>query len=383
MIDRRKFIQNAVGSALALTTIRLPDTAFAQTNQKAAAPAGSATGSDSLILRGVNLGAWLVLEKWMVPEVYRDTEADDEYDLCLALGEQAGSRLQEHRETFITEDDFRWIRNCGLNAIRLPVGYWALEAPKPFVPAADFVDFALDRAQRNNLKVILDLHGAPGSQNGWDHSGRKGDIGWDKDPNNIKETIRVLGTFAEKYGKHPALYGIEMLNEPSPKIPIAILKEFYQNAYSEIRRHTGVEVAVVFHDSFRAMAWQDFMKEPQFSNVIIDTHLYQSFGHDDAERNAQEQLIFALNRKETLEQMQRDELPTFVGEWSLALPYRSTRNLSSFQEKLVTSAYADAQLLCFENTRGWFFWSYKMQSEGVWNFRYCVERGWLPGQFPA
>ncbi|HEV2455031.1 MAG TPA: glucan 1,3-beta-glucosidase, partial [Verrucomicrobiae bacterium] len=120
-----------------------------------------------------------------------------------------------------------------------------------------------------------------------------------------------------------------------------------------------------------------------FSNVIIDTHLYQSFGHDDAERNAQEQLIFALNRKETLEQMQRDELPTFVGEWSLALPYRSTRNLSSFQEKLVTSAYADAQLLCFENTRGWFFWSYKMQSEGVWNFRYCVERGWLPGQFPA
>jgi glucan 1,3-beta-glucosidase len=383
MIDRRKFIQNAVSSALALTTIRLPDTVFAQTSQKAAAPASSATGSDSLILRGVNLGAWLVLEKWMVPDVYRDTEADDEYDLCLALGEQAGSRLQEHRETFITQDDFRWIRNCGLNAIRLPVGYWALEAPKPFVPAADFVAFALDQAQRNNLKVILDLHGAPGSQNGWDHSGRKGDIGWDKDPNNIKETIRVLGTFAEKFGKHPALYGIEMLNEPSPKIPIAILKEFYQNAYSEIRRHTGVEVAVVFHDSFRAMAWQDFMKEPQFSNVIIDTHLYQSFGHDDAERDAQEQLIFALNRKETLEQMQRDELPTFVGEWSLALPYRSTRDLSSFQEKLVTSAYADAQLLCFENTRGWFFWSYKMQSEGVWNFRYCVERGWLPGQFPA
>ena len=61
-------------------------------------------------------------------------------------------------------------------------------------------------------------------------------------------------------------------------IPIATLKEFYENAYSEIRRHTGVEVAVVFHDSFRAMSWQDFMKQPQYSNVIIDTHLYQSFG---------------------------------------------------------------------------------------------------------
>ena len=384
MIDRRKFIQNAIGSALALATVRVPDTASAQTNQPPAPAANSDAeqSKNQFVLRGVNLGAWLVLEKWMVPDVYRDTDASDEYGLCLALGNQARSRLDEHRETFITEEDFRWIRNCGLNAVRLPVGYWALEAPKPFVPAVDYVDFALEQAQRNGLKVILDLHGAPGSQNGWDHSGRGGEIGWHKDPNNIKETIRVLGTFAEKYGKHSALYGIEMLNEPHFTIPIPTLKEFYESAYSEIRKHTGPEVAVVFHDSFRAMAWQDFMKQPRYSNVIIDTHLYQEFSQDDVARNAQEQLIFALNRKGTLEQMQRDELPTFVGEWSLALPYPSTRHLSHFQAELVTSAYADSQLLCFENTRGWFFWSYKMEAEGAWNFRYCVERGWLPEKFP-
>jgi glucan 1,3-beta-glucosidase len=98
---------------------------------------------------------------------------------------------------------------------------------------------------------------------------------------------------------------------------------------------------------------------------------------------AQEQLVFALNRKSTLEQMQREELPTFVGEWSLALPDRSLENLSSFQGELVTGAYAGTQLLCFENTRGWFFWSYKMESNSEWNFRYCVERGWLPEHFPA
>jgi glucan 1,3-beta-glucosidase len=383
MIDRRRFIQNAIGSALALAAVPVPDTALGQTNQTTATAGDSGRADDSLILRGVNLGAWLVLEKWMVPDVFRDTDASDEYSLCLALGGQARSRLQQHWETFITEDDFRWIRNCGLNTVRLPVGYWALEAPKPFVTSADFVDFALEQARRNDLKLILDLHGAPGSQNGWDHSGRAGPIGWNKDPNNIRETVRILGTFAQKYGKHPALYGIEMLNEPHWEIPIDTLKEFYQNAYLEIRKHTGLEVAVVFHDSFRAMAWQDFMKQPPYSNVIIDTHLYQSFGQEDAQRNAQEQLIFALKRKATLEQMQREELPTFVGEWSLALPYPSTRDLSSFQEDLVTGAYADAQLLSFENSRGWFFWSYKMKSEGVWNFRYCVERGWLPERFPA
>ena len=209
MIDRRKFIQNAIGSALALATVQVPGTAIAQTNQFVPAVRNPEPANNSVVLRGVNLGAWLVLEKWMVPDVYQDTDADDEYGLCLALGNKAESRLQEHRETFITEDDFRWIRNCGLNAVRLPVGYWMLEAPKPFVPSADFVDFALEQALRNNLKVILDLHGAPGSQNGWDHSGRSGETGWHKDPNNIKETIRILGAFAQRYGKHPALYGIE------------------------------------------------------------------------------------------------------------------------------------------------------------------------------
>jgi len=39
--------------------------------------------------------------------------------------------------------------------------------------------------------------------------------------------------------------------------------------------------------------------------------------------------------------------------------------------------------LCFENTRGWFFWSYKLESNSEWSFRYCVERGWLPEHFPA
>jgi len=383
VIQRREFIKNAIGSALALAAVRISSDAFAQTNVNTPATGDLTEQANPLILRGVNLGGWLVLEKWMVPEVYRGTDAPDEYSLSLALGDQAKARLQRHRETFITAEDFRWIKNCGLNAVRLPVGYWALEAPKPFVGADDFLDFAFEQARQNDLKVVLDLHGAPGSQNGWDHSGRSGEIGWHKNPDNIKETVRVLASFAQKYGKHPALFGIEMLNEPSDQIPVEILKDFYVDAYSQIRKHAGPEVAIVFHDSFRAMAWQNFMKGPDYSNVIIDTHLYQLFNEDDSKRNAQEQIVFALGRKSALEQMQQQELPTFVGEWSLALPGYSIEDLSSFQGDLLNSAYADTQLLCFENTRGWFFWSYKLEQKSAWNFRYCVERGWLPERFPA
>ena len=332
-------------------------------------------------LRGVNLGGWLVLEKWMVPDVYRGTEAADEYNLSLALGDQAAARLNHHRETFVTEADFRWIRERGLNAVRLPVGYWALEGPKPYVECGRFIDFALDQAQQNGLKLLLDLHGAPGSQNGWDHSGREGAVNWPKDPANIQETLRILETFAQRFGKHPALLGIELLNEPRDVVPLEILQRFYQDAYARLRPQLDPGVAIVFHDSFRPLAWKNFMPEPAFANVILDTHIYQCFSDADNARSAREQLAVALHRNESLEEMQREERPVIVGEWSLALPGQATSGLSRLQTDSVIRGYADLQLLNYEGTRGWFFWSYKLQSASEWNFRHCVEKGWLPNNF--
>jgi len=191
----------------------------------------------------------------------------------------------------------------------------------------------------------------------------------------------VLESFAQKYGQHPALYGIELLNEPRDVVPLEILQQFYQDAYVRLRKHLDPQVAVVFHDSFRPLAWKKFMQAPAFSNVILDTHLYQCFDDAARGRTAQQQLEFAINRKAGLDEMQREELPTIVGEWSLSLPDHSMRGLSPFQVSSVKRAYGDTQLLNYEGTRGWFFWSYKLQSEGEWNFRYCVERGWMPGNF--
>jgi glucan 1,3-beta-glucosidase len=382
-MQRREFIQRALGGAAALAATNISGLSFGR-DVINVSPGGlplDKTPSIDLQLRGVNLGSWLVLERWMTPDIYDGTDAQDEYSLCLILGNQAKDRLDQHRETFITADDFRWIRDHGLNAVRLPVGYWALEAPKPYVECSRFIDFALDQCQSNGLKLLLDLHGAPGSQNGWDHSGRSGPINWPKDPQNIKETLRVLESFAQNYGSHPALYGIELLNEPKPEIPIDILRQFYLDGYTCIRRHAGPGVAVVIHDSFRPLVWKNFMKGPSFDNVILDTHLYQCFDKEARSRSALEQLAFALDRNTTLGQMQREELPTLVGEWSLSLPGRAMSGLSSLQIESVTRGYADAQLLNYEATRGWFFWSYKLHGSSEWHFRRCVERGWLPPNF--
>jgi glucan 1,3-beta-glucosidase len=380
---RREFIQNALGGIAALAVADMPSLALAKdvSTPASAQQSSGKDGATALKLRGVNLGSWLVLERWMTPDVYSGTDAQDEYSLCLGLGNRAKSRLDRHRETFITEDDFRWIKNCGLNAVRLPVGYWALEAAKPFVECSQFIDFAFDQCEKNGLKLLLDLHGAPGSQNGWDHSGRSGAINWPKDPQNIQETLRVIESFAQKYGNRSALYGIELLNEPRPEIPIKILQQYYKDGYARVRKHTGPEVAVVIHDSFRPLVWKNFMQEPSFVNVILDTHLYQCFDKEALSRSALEQLAFALDRNNTLDEMQRDELPTLVGEWSLSLPERAMSGLSPLQIESATRGYADAQLLNYEGTQGWFFWSYKLHRPCEWHFQHCVERGWLPPDF--
>jgi glucan 1,3-beta-glucosidase len=383
---RREFIKNTLGGTLTLAAAQMAGVAFAEDPTNAPVPVKPVPAQNNLDvakLRGVNLGSWLVLERWMVPTLYGSSAAQDEYSLCLDFGAKAKSHLDRHRDKFITASDFRWIRDYGLNAVRLPVGYWALEASGPYVESSRYIQFALDECQRNGLKLLLDLHGAPGSQNGWDHSGRSGPINWHKDPQNIAETIRVLESFAQKFGKHPALFGIELLNEPRNSIPLEILQQFYQDAYVALRKQLDPQVAIVIHDSFRPLDWKNFMQEPAFTNVILDTHLYQCFDDKSKSRDAFEQIAFSANRNAELNRMQREELPTLVGEWSLSLPPHSVKNLSRLQLESASRAYGSTQILNYEATRGWFFWSYKLEANSEWNFRYCAERNWLQGNFAA
>jgi len=56
-----------------------------------------------------------------------------------------------------------------LNHVRLPIGYWAFEvgAGEPYITGQlDYLKKAITWASDYGLKLIIDLHGAPGSQNG-------------------------------------------------------------------------------------------------------------------------------------------------------------------------------------------------------------------------
>ena len=65
---------------------------------------------------GVNLGGWLVPEKWMSPKLFTGVNSTSEYDFCMDLGlELCEKRLKEHFETFIQlNDDLKAIKIKGI-----------------------------------------------------------------------------------------------------------------------------------------------------------------------------------------------------------------------------------------------------------------------------
>jgi glucan 1,3-beta-glucosidase len=80
-------------------------------------------------------------------------------------------------------------------------------------------------ARALDLRVWLDLHAAPGSQNGFDNSGRLGALEWDQDPAHVARTVRVLGKLAKavkEEGFSDVVDGVGALNEPGPFVKVYI-----------------------------------------------------------------------------------------------------------------------------------------------------------------
>src|SRR6478736_6585410 len=110
--------------------------------------------------RGINLGGWLVAERWMTPQLFAGVIEDGEIALVRELGyDEARRRLEMHRSSFITEKDFQWIAEHGFEFVRLPVGYWLFEETDDFIDGETYLRRAFEWATRYKLGVVLDFHG--------------------------------------------------------------------------------------------------------------------------------------------------------------------------------------------------------------------------------
>lgn len=344
--------------------------------------------------RGVNLGGWLLLEPGTAknlfsrhPDAY-GCEARCEWGLMQILQQKGmADEIDQHRRTYITKADFQKIKRCGLNAVRLPFGYWTVTGPMeedPYHgPALEFIDLAVQWAAECDLQIVLDLHAAPGGESGEAPCGRLQGNGWKWSNWQFDMSLKALEVIAKRYCDCRHVTGIEVCNEPSRTVPTQTLCKFYSQAVDTIRS-SGMhenQVAIVLpifqrpKENFAKM-WNAFTGG-KHQNIAFDFHYYHCFGSQWDGKSLAQQLRAVEKHASTLR-----KLPAVVGEWSLALG-RAAR-AGSVVGAEARKLFAKVQLEIYSNaSHGWFFWNWNDSHSTEWNFQECFQEGAMHGDSPA
>lgn len=147
--------------------------------------------------------------------------------------------------------------------IRIPLGYWSVPlttadtdtstSVEPYTTGAwPYLLRGLNWAHKHNVRVILDIHGAPGSQNGYDNSGqRTSNPVWALNPDNITRTIDTLRFIVDNVGGMVDV--IELLNEPAGFLSdqwAEAVRQFWLDGYSAVRAAAGAGIKVMIGDAF-------------------------------------------------------------------------------------------------------------------------------------
>ncbi|GAV56120.1 hypothetical protein ZYGR_0BA00260 [Zygosaccharomyces rouxii] len=260
-------------------------------------------------IRGVTLGGWLVTEPYITPSLFEEaqrlagnssvrgngSEIVDEFTLCKVLGyEDAKKLLEDHFNNWITEDDFKQIQEDGFNLVRLPIGYWAWKQNHtmgsyignvtyrdPYVSDGlqlEKLEQALQWAQKYRLQVWVDLHGAPGSQNGFDNSGQRDlyakKVGWLKLNHTEQLTTAIWNDMFERYlnrGSNSTIVGIQILNEPlAPKLDQDAMMKSYYEAFDMFKRkqEESDNTTFVIHDAFMPPGYWNKQFDPDHKETM-------------------------------------------------------------------------------------------------------------------
>ena len=334
---------------------------------------------------GVNYGNRFIPEKWMTPDFF-DSETDDIFgaDICLADISNFQTRMLEWLDKTITMVDFACLARRGINVLRVPCGYWNwVTYPGNTTPNCAFgdedrlrnlqslppelyepyFDKIFKYAKQFHLKILLDLHGLPGSQNGKAHSGVATDSPVLETDWNMGKSIEAVVCMARYcQNKTDSLYGIQIINE-AENISHAWLDAYYKNAILAIRPFLSSHIPiVVFSWTYEFHTWESsHFSYDLYGNIVWDTHIYHNDkDHDkfdtleDVKQNYVEDLVKLHDFHK------RQDGGIMVGEWSLSGPAfdrRTTQELATWLVYQFT-----------EHSHGSIFWNMDNTSNATWSF---------------
>ncbi|KXN88007.1 Glucan endo-1,6-beta-glucosidase B [Leucoagaricus sp. SymC.cos] len=129
---------------------------------------------------GVNLGSWLLIEPWMLPQEWLDMGGEScsdcsqcissEFAFAKAYPESVDEKFNDHWNSWFNQQDVRDFIDVGINTVRIPLGYWIIEdlvdRSTEFYPRGGLKQLrrGLKQLREAGIVVILDHHALPGVQ---------------------------------------------------------------------------------------------------------------------------------------------------------------------------------------------------------------------------
>lgn len=225
--------------------------------------------------KGVNLGGWLLMEGYIlhgrnIPE----TGFKNEFSKKCGKGSlKEFERL--FRDRWITESDIKNISRMGANVIRVPFNHKLIEkAPYKYSSEGfSYLEKVLKWGKKHNLKIILDLHAACGSQNPDWHGDSNGKALLWEVKEYRKRTYALWENIVEKVKNYDSLLGYDLLNEPIiENRRINILRDFYKNIIKRIR---AIDRKRMIYLEGNVWAQHiEFLRDLLDDNTTVSVHTY-------------------------------------------------------------------------------------------------------------
>ena len=298
-----------------------------------------------------------------------------------------------------------------MNHVRIPIGYWSVFENPPYnYGALSYLDDAVQWARANGIFVLVDLHGASVSQNGFDNSGHYGPVEWGSST-SYTDTLNAIAFLAQRYANDTDVVTlIELMNEPlidtaDSYIQLSEVSQFYNDGWGNVYNDASSNFVTLVHDAFLGVdAW--FAWGNDLPQVMIDTHIYYVFTDLELALTMDERIGLVCTYKAELAISNKWAV---VGEWCSATTdcalwvngrYKGARSDGSYtggtpngacnglsvgtvdgltdDQKSNIRRMNEAQIESYEGRTGWIFWTWKTEGAPEWDLQAQIAGGLFP-----
>lgn len=244
---------------MALPSLTLAQNVLQVSGQKIINPS---TGAE-FIMRGVNLGGWLVTENWMCG-IKDDSDPSGRSALQTLDKRFNQTEVKElvkvWQDHWITTSDLDKIKSMGFSFVRVPFWWRNLQDKnrnwiKDNNGNVDFsrMDWIVQEASQRNLRVLFDYHI-------WLDQDLKYD-GISGVDSVVQHSAEIWKVFAAHFKGNATVLGYDLLNEPTGSWNAYVMDAMYQAVRS------------VDPDHIISIEWTD-IDTTRWKNVIYQDHFY-------------------------------------------------------------------------------------------------------------